>query len=171
MPGLPPEVMGFEPEPGAEGPGGGGAPGAGEAGVHAAPGESGAPSGGFWTQPQMWSRDGQHGGWDESVVQDLVRVIRDSEDPEEDLWIDMLKDTPELKSYLGDPDLSWELVDDWLHRADVGYPPAEILTLEDILKRQGVLAGGEVLIAPKAGRKPRRKGHHVPSDALLVGVK
>lgn len=140
MPGLPPESMGGEPGPPGEGGGAGGEPPMPpEAGVHAGPGEPsapGGPDGRAWQRPDLW-QNGQYRGWEAPVVADLIRVF-EGDQPQEDLWERMLERMPQLRKTRDGADF-WEGVEDWL--VNEGYPSSSILSLEDVLKHEGILTG------------------------------
>lgn len=150
MPGLPPESLGFPGDdmgmPGADlgmpggdlgAPGGDmAAPGGPEvAGVHGDQNTEGRT----WKAPDMWER-GRYKNWQQTTVADLLNVF-DGESPEDDLWVEMLEASPEARAAFerGDSEEAWQAVEDYL--SDVGYPSAEILTLEDLLKIEHALVG------------------------------
>jgi hypothetical protein len=140
MPGLPPESMGFPGEElGLPPPPGGEMPPMPEAGVHGAPGEEGGPGGRQWQRPDIW-QDDRVGEWEADVVVDLIDMLG-GEQPDDELWIRMLQEAPHIATTIttGDAQVAWEQIEEWLLVG--GYPPADIETLEDILKMEQILSG------------------------------
>ena len=178
MPGIPGGDMGFEDAPPAEGdlpPGGD--PGApmppeGTAGIHGDAGESGAPAPGpaggrNWNKPAIW-RNERCGNWQAGVVSDLIDVFEGAP-ADEDLWDDLMHTSEEAKKAVRkqDAEAFWDAVEAFL--SEMGYPSADIVTLEDILKLERILGGAPKAVARRRGR--RRLEHSDFDDPqLLVGA-
>ena len=159
--GIPPDSMGLEP-PGDIGfpPGGddlgGGPPGPEEdLGLPAAAaGESRKPTDKTSDEPDdkararnlgssIWDSDGKYGEWRQNEVADLVDLFKDFEpravkQVDDSLWVELLVE-PEAKDAIAAQDARglWDATEEWLVRT--GYPTAQILQLEDVLKAEGAL--------------------------------
>jgi hypothetical protein len=164
-PGMPPDMMGFGEEPGMGAPPGGEMggmpPPPPEAGMHAGPGEEGSPG-------RNWRQDGFVGEWEADVIEDLISLIDRGEAPEEEIWQRMLEEHPPVGEVLGDAQTAWDEVEQWL--VDGGYPPKDVMTLEDVLKQEQVLRG-----SPRAARTRRlledaEKIGEIEAESLLVGA-
>ena len=163
LPGIPPDSMGLEP-PGDIGfpPGGddlgGGPPGPEEdLGLPAAAAgadESRKPTDKTSDEPDdkararnlgssIWDSDGKYGEWRQNEVAGLVDLFKDFEpravkQVDDSLWVELLVE-PEAKDAIAAQDARglWDATEEWLVRT--GYPTAQILQLEDVLKAEGAL--------------------------------
>jgi len=137
MPGIPPEAMGFPPEPGGEM--GGEMPGemgGGEvpAGPMAGTGEEGGPSGRYTRLHSKLWKDGLHGDWTEAEIADLLEVL-EGYPPSEDIWVRLIEDSKDegLRAALkaGDEHEALDYIESGL--LDEGHPPKSISDLKAIL--------------------------------------
>lgn len=82
--------------------------------------------------------------WTEAEVRDLLGFLKGDE-PEDEPWIDALKDRTVRDAWNGGntyPEELWEAIEDWM--ADEQFPVSQVKALVDILKRKKVLPSSAV---------------------------